>query len=142
MQGSRGVRTRVLLIAAVVLVIATASLASLLLIRHQLGNEVTEGFSRDLQRSVLTFQDLQRQRLNALDRVNALIADEPRLKALMTTRDAATIRNGAVEFRNVSGNDLFALADMEGHVVAAYAGSSVHDAHLAHALDSFISAPS
>ena len=142
MQGSRGVRTRVLLIAAVALVIATASLASLLLIRHQLGNEVTEAFSRDLQRSVLTFQDLQRQRLNALDRVNALIADEPRLKALMTTRDAATIRNGAVEFRNVSGNDLFALADMEGHVVAAYAGSSVHDAQLAHELDSFISAPS
>ena len=142
MQGSRGVRTRVLLITAMAVVIATASLASLLLIRHRLLNEVTDGFSRDLQRSVGTFQDLQRQRLNALDRENDLLADLPSLKALMTTHDPATIRNGAVEFRSVSGNDLFALADMEGHVMAAFAGNSRHDAGLAHQLESFIKSPS
>lgn len=142
MQGSRGVRTRVLLIAAMTLVIATASFASLLLIRHRLRDEITEGFSLDLQRSVGTFQDLQRQRLNALDRENALLADLPSLKALMTTRDTATVRNGAIEFRDVSGNDLFALADMEGHVVAAFAGGSRHDARLAGELESFIRAPS
>lgn len=142
MQGSRGVRTRVLLIAAMALVIATASLASLLLIRHRLRNEITEGFSHDLQRSVVTFQDLQRQRLNSLDRENALLADLPSLKALMTSPDTATVRNGAIEFRNVSGNDLFALADMEGHVMVAFAGSSRHDAELARQLESFIRVPS
>lgn len=142
MQGNRGVRTRVLLITAMALVIATASLASLLLIRHQLREEVTDGFSRDLQRSVGTFQDLQRQRLNALDGENALVADEPRLKALMTTHDAATLRNGATEFSNLSGNDLFALADTQGQVMAAFAGSSRHNARLARELESFISAPS
>ena len=42
MQGSKGVRTRVLLIAAMAVVIASASLASLLLIRHQLLDEVTD----------------------------------------------------------------------------------------------------
>lgn len=142
MQGRRGVRTRVLLIAAMALVIATASLASLLLIRHRLSNEVTEGFSRDLQRSVGTFQDLQRQRLNALDRENALLADLPSLKALMTTPDAPTIRNGAIEFRNVSGNELFALADMQGHVIAAFSEGTRHDERLAHEVESLINAPS
>lgn len=142
MQGNRGVRTRALLITAMALVIATASLASLLLIRHRLRDEVTDGFSRDLQRSLGTFQDLQRQRLNELDRENALVADEPRLKALMTTHDAATLRNGATEFRIVSGNDLFALADTQGQVMAAFAGSSRHDARLARELESFIGVPS
>ena len=143
MQGNRGVRTRVLLIAAMAFVTATASLASLLLIRHRLRDEVTDGFSRDLQRSVGIFQDLQHQRLSALDRENSLLADLPSLKALMTTHDAATIRNGAVEFRNVSGNDLFALADMEGRVIAAYtATSSLHDARLAGELQAFTANPS
>jgi signal transduction histidine kinase len=136
MHVSKGVRTRVLLIAAMALVIASVSLASLLLIRHQLLEEVTDLLSRDLQRSVGTFQDLQAQRLNALDRENALLADLPSLKALMTTHDARTIQNGAVEFRNVSGNDLFALADAEGKVVAAYTNASVRsDPQLASQLE-------
>jgi signal transduction histidine kinase len=142
MQGSKGVRTRVLLIAAMALVIATATLASLLLIRHRLLNEVTDGFSRDLQRSVGTAQDLQAQRLNGLDRENALLADLPSLKALMTTHDVRTIQNGAVEFRNVSGNDLFALADAEGQVVAAYTNTSSHaDAQLASQLEPVLASP-
>ena len=136
MHVSKGVRTRVLLIAAMAVVIASASLASLLLIRHQLLEEVTDRLSRDLQRSVGTFQDLQAQRLNALDRENALLADLPSLKALMTTHDARTIQNGAVEFRNVSGNDLFALADAEGKVVTAYTRASVRsDPQLASQLE-------
>ena len=142
MHVSKGVRTRVLLIAAMALVIASATLASLLLIRHLLLNEVTDGLSRDLHRSVRTFQDLQAQRLNALDRENALLADLPSLKALMTTDDAPTIQNGAVEFRNVSGNDLFALADAQGQVVAAYANTLLPDAQLTAALQGFLASPS
>ena len=142
MQGSKGVRTRVLLIAAMAVVIASASLASLLLIRHQLLDEVTDRLSRDLQRSVGTSQDLQAQRLNGLDRENALLADLPSLKALMTTHDVRTIQNGAVEFRNVSGNDLFALADTEGQVVAAYTNASVRsDPQLASRLEPVLASP-
>ena len=90
MHVSKGVRTRALLIAAMAVVIASASQASLLLIRHQLLDEVTDRLSRDLQRSVASFQDLQAQRLNALDRENALLADLPTLKALMTSHDTRT----------------------------------------------------
>ena len=142
MQGSKGVRTRVLLIAAMALVIATATLASLLLIRHRLLDEVTNGFSRDLQRSVGTFRDLQAQRLNSLDRENALLADLPTLKALMTSHDTRTIQDEAIESRNVSGNDLFALADSEGQVVAAYTNASARsDPQLATQLEPVLASP-
>jgi signal transduction histidine kinase len=141
MQISKGVRTRALLITAMAVVIATATLASLLLIRHRLLNEVTEGLSANLVRSVNTFQDLQAQRLKALDRENALLADLPTLKALMTTNDARTIENEAADIRNVSGNDLFALADVEGHVVAAFTDSDRPDTKTAADLSIVLQSP-
>ena len=141
MQTSKGVRTRALLIAAMAAVIATATLASLLLIRYRLLEQVTQGLSSNLTRSVNTFQDLQAQRLQALDRENALMADLPTLKALMTTSDPRTIENEAVDYRNVSGSDLFALADMEGHVIAAIANGSVPDAQLAGDLQAVMNSP-
>lgn len=141
MQTSKGVRMRALLIAAMAVVIATATLASLLLIRDRLLDEVTRGLSGNLVRSVSTFQDLQAQRLQALDRENALMADEPLLKALMTTSDRRTIENQAADFRRVSGSDLFALADMQGHVVAAFSNSSRPDARLANDLQAVLASP-
>lgn len=141
MQISKGVRTRALLITAMAVVIATATLASMLLIRNRLLQEVTEGLSANLERSVATFQDLQAQRLKGLDRENALMADQVTLKALMTTNDPRTIENEAVDFRNRSGSDLFALADTQGHVIAAFANSSTPDAQLADDLHAVLESP-
>ena len=141
MRTKRGVRTRALLIAAMAVVIATATLASLLLIRHRLLQQVTQGLSANLVRSVATFQDLQALRLQALDRENALMADMPLLKSLMTTNDSRTIENEAVDWRNRSGSDLFALADMEGHVVAAFTDRSVPDAQAAADLRAVLEKP-
>lgn len=76
--------------------------------------------SADLLRSIATFEDMQAQRMSALDRENSLLADLPSLKALMTTSDERTIEDGAVEFWKVGGNDLFALANRDGRIVAAY----------------------
>ncbi|HVT98048.1 MAG TPA: HAMP domain-containing sensor histidine kinase [Acidobacteriaceae bacterium] len=141
MRKNRGVRTRALLIAAMAAVIAAATLASLLLIRHRLLQQVTQGLSGNLIRSVNTFQDLQAERLKALDRENALMADLPTLKALMTTNDTRTIENEAADFRNVSGSDLFALADMEEHVVAAFTNRSTTDAQAAADLQAVLAKP-
>jgi signal transduction histidine kinase len=140
-QVNRGIRMRVLLVAAMALVIGTVTLASLLLVRRQLGIQVTENLSRDLEHSVLTFHDLQAQRLNALERENALLADLPSLKALMTTSDQRTIEDGGIEFWKVSGNDLFALGDNEGHVVAAYAVGSSSTATLRTDLQAVLTRP-
>jgi signal transduction histidine kinase len=103
------------------LVIALVTGTSLLLIRHQLREQVTDDLSQDLDHSVVAFQNLQAEKLGALERENALLAKLPTLKALMTSGDDLTIQDGAAEFWQLSGTDLFMLADPSGRVVAAYA---------------------
>src|SRR5438105_74618 len=101
-------------------VIVCVTSFSLLLVQQRLRNQLTPELSHDLNHSVVSFHDLQGVRLSALERENALLADLPTLKALMTSSDDLTIRDGAVEFWNLSGNDLFALADQNGRIIAAY----------------------
>ena len=50
----------------------------------------------------------------------ALLADLPSLKALMTSADRRTIRDGGSEFRRVGGSDLLALAGPDGEAIAIY----------------------
>ena len=119
MREKRGVRTRMMLVAPLVLVIASVTAASLLIVRDRMRQQFSNNLSDDLTHSVETFQNLEGQRRAALRRENALLADLPSLKALMTTSDQRTIEDGAVEFWKVSGNDLFALATSQGRVVAA-----------------------
>ena len=130
-----------MLVFAMALVIASVTSLSLLLIRHRLREQVTDGLSRDLDHSVITFQDLQAERLGALERENALLAELPTLKALMTSGDDLTIQNGAVEFWQISGNDLFALADASGRVVAAYTKGASADSTLRQGLKTLLASP-
>jgi signal transduction histidine kinase len=142
MRNEHGIRTRVLLVAAMALIIATVTSSSLLLVRHRLQTQVSDDLSRDLTHSVTTFQDLQTERLAALERENALLADLPSLKALMTSNDDLTIQDGSAEFWKVSGNDLFALADRNGRVVAQYAKGAKADSGLRTGLQALLLAPS
>jgi signal transduction histidine kinase len=123
------------------LVIALVTGASLLLIRHQLREQVTNDFSQDLNRSAIAFQNLQAERLGALERQNALLAELPTLKALMTSGDDLTIQDGATEFWQLSGTDLFMLADPSGRVVAAYARKTPVDNTLRQGMKALLSSP-
>ena len=123
----QGLRTYVLLVLTMALVTALVTGTSLLLIRHQLREQVTDDFSKDLDRSVVAFQNLQAERFGALERENDLLAELPTLKALMTSGDDLTIQDGAAEFWQLSGTDLFMLADPSGRVVAAYAKNAPAD---------------
>lgn len=116
-----GIRTRVLLLTSLVLIIAGTTASSLYLIRSRLRQQVYANLQADLAHSVETFQDLEAGRLAALERENALMAAQPRLKALMTTDDPRTIADDAVDFWKTSGNSLFALADQTYRVQSAYA---------------------
>src|ERR1035437_3656155 len=138
MRDNRGFRTRDLLVAAMAVIIASATFASLLIVRHRLESQVTQGLETDLMHSVTTFENLQYEKLTSLERENALLADLPSLKALMTTSDDRTIENGAVEFWKVSGNDLLALANKEGRIVAVDAKGSQDDADLRNALQTLL----
>lgn len=124
---AQGVRTRALLILAMSFITMGTTLVSLLAVRKPLQNLVVQNISSDLLHSLATFEDMQAQRIAALDRENALLADLPSLKALMTTSDERTIADGGVEFWKVSGNDLFALADRDGNVKAAYLAGATAD---------------
>ena len=116
------------------LVIVIVTSLFLVLLRHRLRAQVTDDLSQDLNHSVITFEDLQAERLAALDRENALLAELPTLKALMTSGDDLTIQDGAVEFWQLSGNDLFALADTTGRIVAVYTKNASPDSSLRRAL--------
>jgi signal transduction histidine kinase len=120
MPSFRGIRTRVLLIAALIAVTTTVTGGSLLIIRDRIHQHVGQELSDDLTRSLATLKNLQQQRRDALLHENALLADLSSLKALMTTHDQRTIQDGAVEFWRVSGSDLFALADPSGQVLTVY----------------------
>ena len=140
-RGKQGPRTYVLLVVSMALVIALVTGASLLLIRHQLRKQVTNDFSQDLNRSVVAFHNLQAERLGALERENALLAELPTLKALMTSGDNLTIQNGASEFWQLSGTDLFMLADPSGRVVAAYAKKAPADNTLREGMKALLASP-
>jgi signal transduction histidine kinase len=116
-----GIRTRVLLLTSLVLIIAGTTASSLYIISSQLRRQVHANLEADLGHSVETFQDLEAGRLAALERENTLMAALPSLKALMTTNDPRTIADDAADFWKISGNDLFALADSDHRVQAAYA---------------------
>ena len=106
-----------MLVSALVLVIALVMSCSLVIVRNRVREQAAENLSADLTHSLATFQNIQRQRRNALLHENALLADLPSLKALMTTGDQLTIADGAIEFWRVSASDLFALAGRDGRVL-------------------------
>ena len=127
-QRPLGIRTHVLLVFAMALVTVFVTGLCLLVIRLRLQAEVTDNLAHDLTHSVAAFEDRQAERMAALERENNLLANLPTLKALMTSGDDLTIQDGAVEFWQISGADLFALADSNGRIVAAYArGEQVDD---------------
>ena len=83
-------------------------------VRVQLQKEITE----DLQNSVIVFRNFQREREITLTRSAELLANLPSLKALMTTRDAATIQDASGEIWRLAPSDVFVLANPVGKVLA------------------------
>jgi len=141
-RNSPGIRTRVLLLSSLVLIIAGTTASSLYIIRSRLRQQVRSNLETDLQHSLETFQDLEARRLASLERENALMAALPSLKALMTTDDSRTIADDAVDFWKTSGNELFALADADRRVQAAYAQGTENAEILRRDLQAAIREPS
>jgi signal transduction histidine kinase len=137
-----GIRTRVLLLTSLVLIIAGTTASSLLIVRNRLQQHVQETLDADLRHSVETFQDLEAHRRSALEQEISLLASLPSLKALMTTSDARTIADDAVDFWKTSGNDLFALADANNRLLSANAQGEGNAGRLKSDLQAVIGDPS
>jgi ABC-type protease/lipase transport system fused ATPase/permease subunit len=102
MDAGKEIRTRVMLVAPLVLVISIVIAASLLIVRGRLRVQISESLSEDLTHSVDTFQSIAAQRLDVLERENALLSNLPSLTALMTTNDERTIADASIQFWQVS----------------------------------------
>ena len=124
-----------------VLIVAGTTASSLLIVRNRLQQHVQETLAADLQHSNETFQDLEANRRLSLEKESSLLASLPSLKALMTTSDPRTITDDAVDFWKTSGNDLFALADAEGRILAANARGLTNTDELKRDLQTATSSP-
>jgi signal transduction histidine kinase len=137
----RSVRTRVLLVSVLMAVVMTVTGGCLLIVRHRVRRNVEEDLSADLAHSLVTFQNLQRQRRDALIHENALLADNSLLKALMTTSDQRTIADGAAGLWKAAGSDLFGLAESHGRVVTVYTQGASPSAAFTQALGQIVARP-
>ena len=112
--------TRTVLLLVLLGLMASFSVASLLIVGQRMRHQVRTDFSNQLNRSLAVFENAETERLWELAKENHLLADLPSLKALLTTNDDRTIEDGAVEFWQTSGNDVFAIADPGLRVRAAF----------------------
>ena len=113
-------RMRTLLLTALLLIPILLTSASLLVLRQQMRRQMRESIAADLSHSTATYRNLERQRRAALAREALLLAYQPSLRALMTTRDPRTIQDEGGTYAQLSGADLFALLSPDGKVNAVY----------------------
>lgn len=119
----RKLRLRTKFLLSLLLVSSALTCATLWMVRRSVRVELGKEIAEDLHNSVAVFQDFQRQREVNLTRSAELLANLPSLKALMTTRDAATIQDASADIWRLASSDLFVLADPTGTVLAIHTTS-------------------
>ena len=113
-----GLRTRFLI--SLVIITATMTTAALLIVRQNVRVHVREDLAASLENSAETFQEVQRRRELDGQRTAELIANVPVLKAVMTTRHAATIQDASNDLWRMAGADLLLVADPQGQVMGLH----------------------
>lgn len=114
-------RTKFLL--SLVLISALITTAVLLVVRYRVQLRVRADLTQALDTSSVTFDRLQQQREETLERSASLLASLPPLKALMTSDDPATIQDASATFWQLSGSQLFVLANRDGAIVAFHSAT-------------------
>lgn len=113
-------RLRTKLLFFLLLVSASLTCSTLLVVRHRVQLQIRAQIRETLQNSVTTFDHFQRQRETTLEGSAALLANLPILKALMTSNDEATIQDGSEGLWRRVGGDLFLLTDRRGKLMALH----------------------
>jgi signal transduction histidine kinase len=111
-------RTKFLL--TLLLVSSSVTCATLYMVGRSIRVQVRKQIAENLSNSVVAFRDFQRQREIGLASSAELLANLPNLKALMTTRDAATIQDASADVWRLAPSDVFVLADPTGKVMAIH----------------------
>ena len=111
-------KLRTQFLVATLLVISVLTGASLLIIRHTVRSEVDKQVQRGMTASVRVFESVQQERELQLSRTAAMLAEQPLLKALMTTEHAPTIQDASDSLWKLSGYDLMMLTSPSGTLLA------------------------
>jgi len=114
-------RTKFLLL--LLAVSAGLTTTTLLIVRQRVRSQVRDDIADDLRNSLNAYNIFEKQRRASATQSARLIANLPYLRALMTTRDKATIEDGSLGIWKLSGSDLLVLADRSGHIVSLRANS-------------------
>ena len=114
----RTIQLRTKFLLSLLAISAGLTTATLLIVRYNMRAQVRDSIREDLRNAVNTYQIFEKQRQSTSTPSVRLIANLPYLRALMTTRDAATIADGSIDIWRLSGSDLLALADQTGRIQA------------------------
>jgi len=114
--GASHLRLRTQLVIATLVIIFALTGAVLLIIRHSVHSAITKQVQGSTDASLRAFESVQQERERDLSRTAAMLAELPTLKALMTTEHAPTIQDASQSFWELSGSDLFVLANSNGRV--------------------------
>lgn len=138
-EAPRGVPLRWMLVLTLSVVIVCLTTLSLRIVDARLHQRIAEASRLELRNSLSSFVAAESERLLELQRENALLADLPSLKALMTTADDRTIQDGGQQFWKTSEEDLFALAQPSGHISALFSRNEPATEELRKDLESALS---
>jgi signal transduction histidine kinase len=117
-SGLRKIRLRTKFLLSLLAISAGLTSATLFIVGYRVQKRVRDDIRQDLQTSVNTYQSFDRQRQQTLSRSAQLLANQPNVRALMTTRDANTIQDASADVWRLGGSDLLVMADRSGTVLA------------------------
>jgi signal transduction histidine kinase/uncharacterized membrane-anchored protein YhcB (DUF1043 family) len=103
--------------------LATVSIGfAVYFVSSQLRSEAEAELQRDLREAVTLVEQQRTSLFDTFTRTASLIADLPKFKAAVETRDAPTIEPIARDYRQQAGSDVFLITDPEGQPLAALGG--------------------
>lgn len=111
-------RLRTKFLFSLVIISAVLTAVALLIVQRRARQQASDVTYAAMHNSLTTFQNFQRHREQTLERSAELLADLPTMRALMTTRDEATIQDGSTGPWRLAGSDLLVLADRTGKLMA------------------------
>ncbi|HEY3928895.1 MAG TPA: ATP-binding protein [Candidatus Koribacter sp.] len=122
-----GFSLRAKFLLAMVLITSGLSMGALLIVRDRVTAHIHSEVERDLKSSSEYLRNFEQRRTELVQRMSVLVSDTPLLKALMTTRDPATIQDGTARIAASSGAQLFVAADASGKMLALHGAAHKSD---------------
>ncbi len=104
--------------------LATVSIGcAVYFVSNRLRTEAEAELQRDLQEAATLVDQQRTTQFETFTRTARLIADLPKFKAVVETRDAPTVQPIAADYQQQVGSDLFLVTDPDGRALATVGGT-------------------